>query len=225
MILDLYHGSEKIIKKPEYGKGKIYNDYGKGFYCTQDKSLSFEWAVKLNQNGYSNHYFLDDKGLKILNLNDGKHSLLEWLTILLKNRIINLTSIISQEGKDYLAEYFSIDYEKFDLIVGYRADDSYFSFTEDFLNGTIPFSTLKRAMHLGKLGEQIVLKSEESFNRIKFIDADVAETNYWYEKKVNRDTKAREDYFNREKNKRQKDDIYIRDIIDEGIKRDDKRIF
>ena len=27
----LYHGSPEIIKKPEYGKGKTYNDYGRGF--------------------------------------------------------------------------------------------------------------------------------------------------------------------------------------------------
>ena len=32
----LYHGSNKIIKKPVYGAGKRYNDYGSGFYCTQD---------------------------------------------------------------------------------------------------------------------------------------------------------------------------------------------
>ena len=32
----LYHGSNKIIKKPVYGAGKRYNDYGSGFYCTPD---------------------------------------------------------------------------------------------------------------------------------------------------------------------------------------------
>ena len=31
----LYHGSEVIVEKPEYGKGARTNDYGRGFYCTE----------------------------------------------------------------------------------------------------------------------------------------------------------------------------------------------
>ena len=27
----VYHGSPEIVEKPIYGKGKSYNDYGKGF--------------------------------------------------------------------------------------------------------------------------------------------------------------------------------------------------
>ena len=33
--LTLYHGSVDVIEKPEFGKGKKYNDYGLGFYCTE----------------------------------------------------------------------------------------------------------------------------------------------------------------------------------------------
>ena len=29
--ITLYHGSAEIIEKPEFGKGKPYNDYGLGF--------------------------------------------------------------------------------------------------------------------------------------------------------------------------------------------------
>ena len=31
----LYHGSDHVIEKPEFGAGKKHNDYGKGFYCTK----------------------------------------------------------------------------------------------------------------------------------------------------------------------------------------------
>lgn len=31
----LYHGSDHIIEKPVFGEGKSYNDYGRGFYCTE----------------------------------------------------------------------------------------------------------------------------------------------------------------------------------------------
>ena len=28
VIKKIYHGSKDIVKKPEFGKGKTYNDYG-----------------------------------------------------------------------------------------------------------------------------------------------------------------------------------------------------
>ena len=52
----LYHGSKDIVKVPVYGKGKRYNDYGLGFYCTEDLDLAMEWAVDLDHNGYANQY-------------------------------------------------------------------------------------------------------------------------------------------------------------------------
>ena len=40
----LYHGSQIILEKPEYGKGARNNDYGRGFYCTEEIELAREWA-------------------------------------------------------------------------------------------------------------------------------------------------------------------------------------
>ena len=34
----LYHGSEFLIEKPEFGKGARHNDYGRGFYCTENSA-------------------------------------------------------------------------------------------------------------------------------------------------------------------------------------------
>lgn len=44
----IHHGSVSIIKKPIDGAGKLSNDYGRGFYCTEDRELSMEWTVKDN---------------------------------------------------------------------------------------------------------------------------------------------------------------------------------
>ena len=52
--IEIYHGSSKIIEKPLFGYGKTWNDYGPGFYCTQEKDLAKEWAVSEGTNGYSN---------------------------------------------------------------------------------------------------------------------------------------------------------------------------
>ena len=73
--------------------------------------------------------------------------------------------------------------ENYDLIIGYRADDSYFSFAQDFLNGTISVRQLRNAMHLGRFGEQIVLKSERAFEQLQFMDYEIAGSKEWYLKR------------------------------------------
>ena len=42
----VYHGSDHIIERPKYGYGKIYNDYGVGFYCTENQNMAKEWGVR-----------------------------------------------------------------------------------------------------------------------------------------------------------------------------------
>ena len=52
----LYHGSKDIIEKPIYGQGKKYNDYGLGFYCTDNIELAKEWGTSFERSGYANRY-------------------------------------------------------------------------------------------------------------------------------------------------------------------------
>lgn len=52
----LYHGSEKIIETPVYGKGNLRNDYGRGFYCTESEELAKEWACSNHRDGFANVY-------------------------------------------------------------------------------------------------------------------------------------------------------------------------
>ena len=59
MIRQLFHGSPSIIEKPQFGYGKVYNDYGLGFYCTDSLEMAKEWGVAQNRNGYANRYELD----------------------------------------------------------------------------------------------------------------------------------------------------------------------
>ncbi len=127
-------------------------------------------------------------------------------------------------AKNYLQQNFFIDPDKYDVIIGYRADDSYFSFAQDFIAGTISLNKLSKAMRLGKLGEQIVLKSEKAYSHIKFIGAEPAEANLWYEKKSVRDREARRSY---RKSRSQTDsvsEIYMLDIMREGITNGDSRL-
>lgn len=224
MIRQLFHGSPSIIEKPQFGYGKVYNDYGLGFYCTDSLEMAKEWGVAQNRNGYANRYELDCEGLKILDLNGPSFNILHWLAVLLENREFDVPSGLALEAKEYILNTFHVNYQSQDAIIGYRADDSYFSFAQDFINGTISYRQLNNAMHLGKLGQQFVLKSKQAFDRIQFLGYEVADHDEWYAKKMLRDRSARREYFSVERNKRQRGDLYITQILDEEMKPDDERL-
>lgn len=186
--------------------------------------MAKEWGVAQNRNGYANRYELDCEGLKILDLNGPSFNILHWLAVLLENREFDVPSGLALEAKEYILNTFRVDYQSQDAIIGYRADDSYFSFAQDFINGTISYRQLNNAMHLGKLGQQFVLKSKQAFDRIQFLGYEVAEHDEWYAKKMLRDRSARREYFSVERNKRQRGDLYITQILDEEMKPDDERL-
>lgn len=220
----IYHGSNKIIEKPVFGFGKAINDYGLGFYCTEELDMAKEWGVSKNSNGYANIYELETGGLTVLSLNSEKYTILHWLAVLLENRIFDIGSALAEEAKNYLLKNFSVPYKDYDIVTGYRADDSYFSFAQDFINGAISVRQLGNAMKLGKLGTQVVLKSKKAFDAIRFIGTEIADYSEWFSKKELRDTSARREYFDVERNKRQRGDLYIIQILDEEIKADDSRL-
>jgi hypothetical protein len=224
MKIILYHGSRQLIKRPVYGFGKRYNDYGLAFYCTESLSLAKEWGSSLQEDGFANCYELETDGLDILNLNDPSFSILTWLALLLDNRLFDLTNPIAQEGHDYLLSVFLPDYKKRDLIRGYRADDSYFSYAQDFLNNAISFRQLSQAMKLGKLGEQYAVKSPKAFARLRFLGYEKAEHTEWFQKRSQRDLEARKDYASLRKGTLNPQDLFMRDFLLERIKPDDPRL-
>ena len=224
MIQKLYHGSCNIIENPIFGFGKTYNDYGLGFYCTDSLEMAKEWSVTKDKDGYANCYELECDGLQILNLNGQDYCILNWLAVLLENREFDVPSGLALEAKEYILSNFAVNYKAYDAIIGYRADDSYFSFAQDFINGTISYRQLNNAMHLGKLGQQFVLKSERAFERIRFLGYEATASSEWYAKKMQRDTSARREYLNVERNRRQRGDLYIAQIMDEEMKADDPRL-
>ena len=224
MVRQLFHGSQNIIEVPIWGQGKRYNDYGLGFYCTDSLEMAKEWGVAKGHNGFANCYELNCDGLIILDLNSTEFTIMHWLTILLQNREFDIPSGLAFDARAYLLKNFALPYESYDAIIGYRADDSYFSFAQDFINGTISYRQLNNAMHPGKLGQQFVLKSSLAFERIQFLGYEVAEHELWYTRKMARDHAARREYFDVERNRRQRGDIYITQILDEEMQSDDARL-
>ena len=213
----IYHGSISKIAKPVFGEGKERNDYGRGFYCTQDIELAKEWAAVENSSiGFVNKYAIDLSRLKILDLTLKEYSVLNWIAILVKYRIFDTNSDIAKKAKDFLISKYYIDVSQFDVVIGYRADDSYFRFAKDFLNNSISVQQLSRAMKLGNLGLQVVLISKKSFDSLNFIGFEEVDSRIYYAKRKARDEEARMHYFSLDSNLNKEND-YIADIMRKEI--------
>mgnify|MGYP005769152013 FL=1 len=221
----IYHGSHNIIETPTFGIGSPNNDYGLGFYCTEYIDLAKEWACDQLSGGYANKYSIDMAGLKVLNLNAKEYSIIHWVSVLLKNRKVTLNTDIEREGMYYILDNFPVDTENSDVIIGYRANDSYFSYARDFLSNAITVKRLTQVMRLGNLGNQIVIKSKLAFSRLKFLGYETAPQEIHYPLRKKRDELARSAYLSDRKGSiLSSDSLLLVDIIRGGIKPNDPRL-
>lgn len=219
----LFHGTEHILRQPVFHGGKPYNDYGYGFYCTENRELAKEWAVTDEHDGFANQYELNDGDLRVLDLNRD-YTILTWLAVLLQHRTFSIDTPLGVEAVRYLREFFYVDVEKYDVVYGYRADDSYFSFAQDFISGAISIRQLREAMHLGDLGMQYVLKSRKAFENLRYVSAERALRSVWLAQKKERDRRARRAYLQSDRMRWRKGELYILTILDEEIKPGDPRL-
>lgn len=211
--MQIFHGSESIIERPRFGFGNPKNDYGLGFYCTESKELAKEWACQKNKDGFTNCYELETKNLSILDLSDSNFSILHWLSILMQNRVFSPKSPLGKQNLDFLISKFQTNYSDYDIIIGYRANGSYFSFASDFLENIIPIQSLASSMKLGSLGLQVVLKSKKAFESIVFTGKETADCKTYYPKYKTRDTNARMAYLENLRNQKPDDSTYLIDIV------------
>ena len=213
----LFHGSEKIIKEPTFGKKNNNADYGDAFYCTADIYAAFEWATRRNGGGYANKYQFDARGLKILDLT--KYNVLSWVAILLHNREIDPSFKEDYKKElDYLEKNYYIDVNQYDVVIGYRADDSFFVFPLMLVSSQIRIIKLEEIYNLGFLGKQIAIISERAFKRLKYIESIEAAPIYKdkYSKRIH-DAKIRFKEISNEERWQEGDRLI------DLIRRDDKR--
>lgn len=222
----LYHGSQEIVETPTYGLGSESNDYGRGFYCTETLELAKEWACPTVKDGFANKYEFDISNLNVLYLNKEGYNILNWIAILLNNRIFAKRSPIARQASKYILEEFLPDISGYDVIWGYRADDSYFSYAKDFLNNTISVSQLSQAMKLGKLGEQVVLMSPKAFEKIRFLEYKIVDGSIYNPRRMERETRAKRAYLDNHGMdfELSKNDLFVRDILREQVKNNDSRL-
>jgi hypothetical protein len=169
----LYHGSDRGGLKPVYGVGRKDNDFGRGFYLSDNAELGREWACKrppingLKMEGHLYAYRWKHEDLKILNL-ISENNVRKWIATLLKYRRPDeanegYTKVLCDEFIKMYAE----DVSKYDAVIGWRADDRYYNFANRFVTSALPLEIIEQALTLGDLGKQVMIRSEKAFGIIK----------------------------------------------------------
>ena len=221
--MKIFHGSQSVIKVPQYGLGKVGNDFGLGFYCTESEDLAKEWSVQPNSDGFANAYELDMTGLNVLRLNTPEFTVLNWIAILVSHRQFKLKVPVAGAAYHYLKSRFAVNVDAYDVVIGYRADDSYFDFAEAFLNNSISVEQLAVALRLGKLGEQVVIKSQAAFGRIRFTGFSTAASALYYPRRQARNDSAGRE-FEELLSRNDFNGLYMNAILAQRIGNDDERI-
>lgn len=224
--MEIYHGSPVVVDKPELSKGKLANDYGQGFYCTENIEMAREWACRGNEPpAFANVYELKLEGLNVLDLSKSPYTVLNWIAVLLANRTFELELEVAERVRAYFIENFMPPVADADVVIGYRADDSYFSYAETFVNNGLSVSRLNEALRLGKLGIQIALKSADAFTKLRFVRADEVAWDEYHGRYVGRDAAARREWRDQLRNSvSPASEIFANDIVRMGLRQGDDRI-
>ena len=178
--MKVYHGSKTKIEHPTYNGSQEDNDYGPAFYTTIDFENACIWASKNNSVGYVNEYEISFDDLKILDLtNKEKYSVLNWIAILLSNRILEHSfSLLNRDKIKKIIDKYAINLEEYDVVIGYRADDAYFRFPKEFVIGNLSLEDLEEIFRLGSLGTQYVFVSQKAIDKLKFKKATLVDEKY-----------------------------------------------
>ena len=207
----LYHGSGSMVTEPTTNLRKTADDFGPGFYLTDDRELASEWACSGNGSGYVNGYRIDTSDLDILDLDTTDDSILQWLSLLLQNRTIVPSTITMKEGMKYIQRHHSIDTDQYDVIRGCRAEGSIFSIARAFLSNQISLERLSSVIGSEDAGRQFVLKSPKALNRIEFIGFEEVDHDIHHSRYLERDRRLRTGLQDNDW-----DGTFIRDIVREG---------
>lgn len=185
----LFHGSAHPVKVPKLELCRPNNDYGRAFYCTEDRDLACEWACPDGKtDGVVNEYLLDTEGLRFLDLDE--YSVLHWIGVLLADRPLDKEWNTAEDARRLLVAY-ALDVSAYDVVAGYRADDSYFAIARAFVSGAISDRTLEKALRLGELGRQVALRTTAALDALTFVGTERVDARVWGKRRMKRDSQAR----------------------------------
>lgn len=221
--MELWHGSTMIVKHPDLSFCRENNDYGRAFYTTEHLELAREWACRREEiDGVASRYELDLDGLNVLDFDADAHSVLEWLSVLLAHRVVNLGSPVALAAAEWIQENYPVDLEAYDVVCGYRADDSYFSFVRQFVSNSLSVEQLSWAMRLGGLGRQMALRTSRAIGQLEYTGFEPAPAIAYYPRRKHRDLEARRAFM--EGPGFDPQGIYVLDLLSGRVDKSDERL-
>lgn len=144
--MELYHGSNVRVKKPEIRTSGHYKDFGFGFYCTNKKSQALRWALTKKTSHVLNIYeYREFENLK------QKHFL-----------------SMTEEWLDFVAECRNGKSHEFDIVEGPMADDTIWNYVEDFLSGLISRAAFWELVKFKYPTHQIVFCNDHALQSLTY---------------------------------------------------------
>jgi len=165
--LRIYHGSLNATLTPVFSGGMDYHDYGNGFYCTEDLESAREWACQ--HVGVSESYVYPyDLNIGLISsvLDMSEMEPIYWLSALARYRYGRNEPSLRRERRLSFINAFPVNCEQYEVIVGWRANDRYFAYLKYFLNSDISYEAVVKAIALGNLGKQVVVKGMQAYGQL-----------------------------------------------------------
>jgi hypothetical protein len=113
--MEIYHGSQVIVRFPEIRKTKYTKDFSWGFYCTKSYEQAKRWALRRYETGYVNYFqYLPNEKLNILSF-----------------------QAMSDEWLDFIASCRAGNVHDYDIVEGPMVDDQVWNYVNDYIQGEI----------------------------------------------------------------------------------------
>ena len=153
--MQLYHGSNVEVIKPDLDYSNRTRDFGKGFYLTTDKEQAQTWAEKKTLKIASgipvvSVFEIDESFFETLKVKKFERANEEWFDYVIKNRL-------------------SIkDFDDCDIIIGPIANDGTYEVINLYMRNILTKEQAISQLKTYKLKDQYAFKTLESLNKLKY---------------------------------------------------------
>jgi hypothetical protein len=153
----LYHGSTVIVKNPKIIVPQRHLDFGKGFYCTTERSQAESWA-RIKQKREANK---TSAIVSVYSIDDA--------IFLDKNIMIKIFESATEEWLDFIiANRNGHSTFNFDIVKGPVANDTLYASLALYETGILTKEETIKRLKTHKLFDQISFSNEKIIERLKF---------------------------------------------------------
>ena len=182
----VYHGTTKVIEKPDVLHSKKYLDFGQGFYCGESYEQSALYVENFED---SKIYFLafEKNDLKYIKYNVDQ----DWMLTIAYYRGKLEKYAQHKKIQNLISKLVEIDY-----IIAPIADNKMFRIIDAFIEGEITDEQCKHCLSASNLGYQYVILSEKAISKLRKLEC----CYYSIEERISyRNTKKEENKTNEDK--------------------------